>query len=495
MAFTFNNYATNNLQQNPLNDIIKNMFSGYSNMTNAQFLRPNLQEQLKKSQLYNQYYGPNMESQIGLRGAQAGHLGALTQGQNITNQYLPKTLQEEIALKAAQRELYGAQTQHYGAETEGLNQANELDKKYPNLKAKGLAGQLANFFYMQDQNSKSGANQPQQMQDSESYIPVINKQPINDRSQALQKAIAKTTQLYSQKEGAPTTVLRNVNYLRDAEQGWVPGTDQTQRFENEEIQKRTINALKNALPQEHGQKTEHQKAIDAAANFDHMPADARKLLLGQAAAMGVTPDRATNLLRSGKLIEDIAKMQGFDPENMPPPSSFNSPKDLSTIKARNAALNEHKVIGDFVTKSLAPYSRTFEDYSPKQIIDSIMHSNPKQLRDFLAARALQPELNNLRIITAGGKPTVHALKQMQEKSMNNIHAFQSLVDKEDWAAAQSKVEEILGKGLNAANKAYDVVTKKNDIAQALVGDKEKTYNFNGKKYSFNEKTNKYEELE
>ncbi len=494
MAFTFNNYATNDLQQNPLNDIIKNMFSGYSNMTNAQFLRPNLQEQLKKSQLYNQYYGPNMESQIGLRGAQAGHLGALTQGQNITNQYLPKTLQEEIALKAAQRELYGAQAQHYGAETQGLNQQNELDKNYPNLRAPGLAGQLANFYYMEDKYAKSGANQPPQMQNGESYIPSINKQPTTDRRQQLEQAIAKATQARSQNEGTPTTVLKNINYLRDAQEGFIPGTNRKQVFTSKEEQARTIAALNHSLPHEYGQKTEHQKIIDAAGDFDRMPVDAKKLLLGQAAAMGITPDKSTKLLRSGKTIEDIAKMQGFDPENMPEPSSFNSAKDLSTIKARNAALNEHKVIGDFVTKSLAPYSRTFEDYSPKQIIDSITHSNPKQLIDFLAARALQPELNSLRIITAGGKPTVHALTQMQEKSMNNIHAFQSFVDPKDWEAAQHRVGEILEKGLNAANKAYDVVAKKNDIGQALADNKEKTYNLNGKKYSFNEKTNKYEEL-
>jgi hypothetical protein len=154
MAFTFNNYATNDLQQNPLNDIIKNMFSGYSNMTNAQFLRPNLQEQLKKSQLYNQYYGPNMESQIGLRGAQAGHLGALTQGQNITNTFLPRTLQEALNLSASQRGLYGAQTSRTNALAEGQNIANHWMPRH--LQQQLIKEQLENEYYGPGMESQIG---------------------------------------------------------------------------------------------------------------------------------------------------------------------------------------------------------------------------------------------------------------------------------------------------------------------------------------------------
>jgi len=43
---------------------------------NAQYAEPLKMEELEKAQLYNQYYGPDIQSQIGLRGAQAGLAGA-----------------------------------------------------------------------------------------------------------------------------------------------------------------------------------------------------------------------------------------------------------------------------------------------------------------------------------------------------------------------------------------------------------------------------------
>jgi hypothetical protein len=104
MAFTFTNYAGIEPQHSPLNDFIGKMLSGYNDTTNSRYLRPSLQEALKKQQLANQYYGPNMESQLALRNAQTGEsgartglLGAQTQGARIENQWLPSKMQAMIA--------------------------------------------------------------------------------------------------------------------------------------------------------------------------------------------------------------------------------------------------------------------------------------------------------------------------------------------------------------------------------------------------------------
>lgn len=104
MAFTFNNYATSGLSKSPLNDIISNLFGGYEQGVKAKYLQPSLAEELKKAQLHNQYYGPDMQSQIGLRGAQTGQaqahtglLGEQTRGARIENKYLPEKMQAQIA--------------------------------------------------------------------------------------------------------------------------------------------------------------------------------------------------------------------------------------------------------------------------------------------------------------------------------------------------------------------------------------------------------------
>jgi hypothetical protein len=99
MSFTFTNYAGIEPQHSPYNDLIGRLLGGYTDMTKAKYLKPGLEEELKKAKLTNQYYGPNMESQMGLRSAQAGHLGSMTTGQNITNQYLPQQLQAQMEAK------------------------------------------------------------------------------------------------------------------------------------------------------------------------------------------------------------------------------------------------------------------------------------------------------------------------------------------------------------------------------------------------------------
>lgn len=104
MAFTFTNYAGIAPQESPLHDLIGNILGGYTQAAQAQYLKPTLQEALQKAKLFNQYYGPNIESEIGLRGAQAGEAGARTgligeqtKGARIENQYLPQKMQAAIA--------------------------------------------------------------------------------------------------------------------------------------------------------------------------------------------------------------------------------------------------------------------------------------------------------------------------------------------------------------------------------------------------------------
>lgn len=105
MAFT--NYVPPLLtpeQAGAMPDIIGSILGGYNDMTKSRYLQPSLQEELKKAQLANKWYEPNIKSEIGLRGAQAGEAGARTgligeqtKGTRIENQYLPQKMQAQIA--------------------------------------------------------------------------------------------------------------------------------------------------------------------------------------------------------------------------------------------------------------------------------------------------------------------------------------------------------------------------------------------------------------
>lgn len=98
MAFTF--YSPPSLtpaQSGAMPDILGKILGGYEGVTKARYLQPSLEEELQKAKLFNKYYGPEKESEIGLRGAQAGHLGAMTEGLHISNPFLRKKLQDEQA--------------------------------------------------------------------------------------------------------------------------------------------------------------------------------------------------------------------------------------------------------------------------------------------------------------------------------------------------------------------------------------------------------------
>jgi hypothetical protein len=111
MTFTFTNYAAIQPQASPYQDFIGKILGGYSDMTKAKYLQPGLEEELKKNKLFNEYYGPNIESEIGLRkaqtgeaGARTGLLGEQTKGAKIENQYMPRYKEAQIQQLQAQAE-------------------------------------------------------------------------------------------------------------------------------------------------------------------------------------------------------------------------------------------------------------------------------------------------------------------------------------------------------------------------------------------------------
>lgn len=216
----------------PFNNLIGRLLQSYGQAQQARYLQPNLQAALEKAKLYNQYYGRDKESEIGLRGAQAGHLGALTQGQNITNQYLPEKLANENAASAFKRD-------------------------NPLLNSTGTAGQLGALLYLQAHPELLKRNNPEQQTNNipteqgfnqgQSYFPSAGFGQSNEGGvnqgiqgidpqqlllQSIQKSINPTKKSY-----APTNLGKELSEKADVDSGYYPGTDRTQKFETPEIQR------------------------------------------------------------------------------------------------------------------------------------------------------------------------------------------------------------------------------------------------------------------
>jgi hypothetical protein len=99
----------------------------------GQFIRGN---QIQKGTLENQYYAPNIQSEINQR-------NALTQGQNITNQYLPDKLKAANALAQLTNQYYAPNIQSEinsrNAQTQKLNTMTPLEAQAEAIKNKYLA--------------------------------------------------------------------------------------------------------------------------------------------------------------------------------------------------------------------------------------------------------------------------------------------------------------------------------------------------------------------
>lgn len=220
MAFTFTNYAAIKPQESVFKDLIGNLLSGYTDTTKARYLKPGLEEELKKAKLFNEYYGPNMESQMALRKAQTGEAGARTgligeqtRGAHLRNQSLPEMLRYQL-------------------------EAAKFASENPLMSKTGAAGQIGALMYLEQHPElmKHGMQQNQahpEMVGSESLIPSINEGMNQPKSYADQlRESIEASMRPKKKIFAPSGVRKLQEELQDIEAGYYPGSERSLPIES-----------------------------------------------------------------------------------------------------------------------------------------------------------------------------------------------------------------------------------------------------------------------
>jgi hypothetical protein len=146
--------------------VVSDVGPGGPFVTNAQGVNA-----LTKSALENQYYGPNIQSEINQR-------NALTQGQTIENQYMPQKLQLSNQLAGLTNQWYGPQMQSQigfqNAQTNKLNtmtpleaqQQGILNQYLPQSEQARLAqsGAMTNYYNMGGPRASVGTKNEQAFQ-------------------------------------------------------------------------------------------------------------------------------------------------------------------------------------------------------------------------------------------------------------------------------------------------------------------------------------------
>jgi len=311
----------------------------------------------------------------------------------------------------------------------------------PNFAGLGTIDMLSQF--LKGQNASTA---PQQ---------IAQQMEGNELSNALQK-----TQL---KYAEPMAEANIANMQRQSQFGHLTGP--AQEALSIELLRRQFGdehpAVQNAMRQYQLNQANTQSNIDNRSFLQQTrpwgslgkPAQENTLAVGRDIAPQLTDAQLAQHYMNGGSQEELAAMVGKTPEQARNAerkyAATNS--TISSLRQAEATLAEDIVLSKFISEGLGPYARTFEGFSPAQIIDSFKKdkaSVDKQAR-FLASRALASEQAAIRARLAGSSSASEALKDLKATSMNEFRVFRPLVSSEVFVKTQSYIDETLIQAANA----------------------------------------------
>lgn len=407
----------------PLPSVVSNVGPGGPLVTNMQGMNA-----LQKSNLENQYYGPNMQSQIGYR-------NALTQGQNIENQYMPEKLRLANAFAQLQNQYYGPNIQ------------SEIGLR--GAEASNYGAEAAKTNYMLQHPGLLGGEEAKTIQSlmDMGYIPKTS--PNSTAAQTAPTPSNAVTQPAVNTQTTPTQ--NNLLNMNDASQPFNTG-----------------NAMVDALLNKQFAAANYQRKMAQGFDWVHSPVDAKSYQIAQLAGAGIDPSEGIQLLSSGHTVPEVLEAKGFPKGYTPDPDFLPTRGNITQLKTRQAALKEVDSLGEFVRDGLGPYARTFGGMSPAQVGDALSGQDENKQAKFLAARMLAPELGTVRIILAQGRPGITALKQLMDKSLTNVGAYQSLVSPKVFDKAQKMADKALTDAFSKATEVYKVGKKSSSSDKDMV---------------------------
>lgn len=365
----------------------------------------------------------------------------LSSGADLYRQFLiNKNLPEQLQQQSQARELansiakikaqFAPQTAQADLDQEReQTQKLQLARLNPLLGATGVAGQIGSALWLQQHPELNNAQQTpgnngQQNLGNVGLGSGGEGNPINDQQQNPMPAI---------------NSLNNPNgfYAK-------PGSLADSIMSNLQTSEQTKNSL--------------SRFYDTRSNaygWQQLPVDSKSQLLARAQGLGYSPLEASKQFSQGNSIEQLAQAKGFNPNNpdsWPDPQYAPTSSTRSTSQQREQAGAELDVLQDSITKSLAPYSRKINGYSPQQVFEAIKGENPEGQSNFLSAYMLGPELASIRMRSLGGRVGIGAIREMQDKSLTDLKVFEPFISQEVYEKTMNKVKDKINQALGAAQK-------------------------------------------
>lgn len=365
--------------------------------------------------LVNQYYAPNIQSEINNR-------NALTKGYEIANQYSPERLQLANTYQALQNKYYapniqseiglrGQQSRLAGSESDKINyllshpglMGDETSKQIQSLIDMGLIDKNSlsgNFNKNSNQIYGSNINQPQQ-----SYTPIGGGNSV--------------TQPPSSNFGSNVTPFK------------------------------TGNAMLDTILNKPYAEMAYRQQMTKGYNWSHLPVETKNQLVAQGYGMGIDPIKMMGYINQGMGLQDIAKSEGLDPDNLPPPIYSPTTATKTRVQQVEQVGRELDYLSSASTPIIKKYADTFMGISPARISD-MLSNNPdaqKRFGEYIGALSVQTGLANGRTLLEGGRPGVEVMRMVKDSALKGIDQNSPIkMSGIAYEAAQNKIDEILQKG-------------------------------------------------
>jgi hypothetical protein len=208
------------------------------------------------------------------------------------------------------------------------------------------------------------------------------------------------------------------------------------------------NLVDAVLNRKYAQSAYQQKSVEGYL-WNHLPVLAQNQYVAQGLGMGVDPRKMMGYVNKGLDIKEIAKTEGLDPNNIPPPYYPPTAGTLTRTQQVQQVGAELNYLTSATTPLIAQYADTFAGYSPDRIRDMLSNDPAAQKRfgEYIGALSVQTGIANGRVLLEGGKSGLEVMRMVKDSSLKGIDQHSPIkMTKVAYEAAQHKIDEVLEKG-------------------------------------------------
>lgn len=378
----------------------------------------------------------------------------------VTNKYEPKRLESNIGLNDAQSGIINARLPYAGGiarnEFEKSSMDNQMQAAMQQIIMEALSGAGANMQQTNQPMAHDGMSDDQHpiMQQQllqPQYQPESAMSGNNKLMQMMQDPIM--GQLLAKSLGIQAPDIRNTGHAKDIESlnrllndPNIPPELKKQAQDLFDTELRSKEALIN-----------NRESVDRLRNFNALPADDKANLMAGYRALGLDEIEALDKIKEGKSPGEVAIEMGYSPDQAKEIDKQFAPTSSTrtNIQSTEGAAAEDSVLRRHVTNATKKFSRKFYGISPK-LIAAGLKNDPKSIDEyaqFMAGRALGPEMALLQIRMAGGSTAHKAIAEIMERTGSNARTFDTQMSPEIYEKMQGYIHDWLQEAVDARTRA------------------------------------------